>query len=205
MKLRVQFLFDFGSPNAYLVHKLIPSVEQRTGVAFEYVPVLLGGIFKLTNNRPPAEAFAGVRNKPEFMAIETRRFVAKHKLGAFRHNPNFPVVTLTLMRACIAAQMDGVFERYVEAAFHHMWEVPKKMDDTAVMRAALTESGLDADHLMSRAQQDHVKARLFANTQEAVERGAFGAPTFFVDDQIFFGKDQLRDVEEEIIARRARP
>ena len=205
MKPRVQFLFDVGSPNAYLVHKLIPSVERRTGVEFDYVPVLLGGIFKLTGNRSPAEAFSGIRNKREFMALETRRFIAKHKLSAFRHNPDFPVVTLALMRGCVAAQLDGDLDRYMEAAFHHMWEEPKKMDDPAVMRAALTSSGLDADHLMARAQQDEVKSRLLANTQAAVERGAFGSPTFFVDDDMYFGKDQLRDVEEAILARLARP
>ena len=204
MTPRVQFLFDVGSPNAYLVHKQIPSVERRTGVDFDYVPVLLGGIFKLTGNRSPAEAFSGIRNKREFMALETRRFIAKHKLSAFQHNPNFPVITLALMRGCVAAQFDGDFDRYMEAAFHHMWEEPKKMDDPAVMRAALTSSGLDADHLMARAQQDEVKSRLLANTQAAVERGAFGSPTFFVDDDMYFGKDQLRDVEEAIQARLAR-
>ncbi len=204
MKPKVQFLFDFGSPNAYLVHKVIPSVEQRTGVSFEYVPVLLGGIFKLTNNRSPAEAFSGVRNKREYAAIETRRFVARHKIETFRPNPHFPVNTLALMRMCVAAQLDGIFERYIDAAYHHMWEAPKKMDDPAVIRAALTESGLDAEHLIARAQQDEVKSKLLANTQAAVERGAFGSPTFFVDDEMFFGKDQLRDVEEEIMTRLAR-
>jgi 2-hydroxychromene-2-carboxylate isomerase len=204
MKPKVQFLFDVGSPNAYLVHKVIPAVEQRTGVAFEYVPVLLGGIFKLTGNRSPGEAFNGIRNKREYLALETRRFIARHKLSSFQHNPHFPVVTLALMRGCVAAELDGDFERYVQAAFHHMWEAPKKMDDPAVMRAALAESGLDADRLIARAQQDDVKSRLLANTQTAVERGAFGSPTFFVDDEMFFGKDQLRDVEEEILARTTR-
>jgi 2-hydroxychromene-2-carboxylate isomerase len=204
MKPKVQFLFDFGSPNAYLVHKVIPSVEQRTGVSFEYVPVLLGGIFKLTNNRSPAEAFGGVRNKREYAATETRRFIARHKIETFRPNPYFPVNTLALMRMSVAAEFDGTFERYIDAAYHHMWEAPKKMDDPAIIRAALTESGLDAERLMARAQEDEVKGKLLANTQTAVERGAFGSPTFFVDDEMFFGKDQLRDVEEEIVAQKAK-
>lgn len=204
MKPKAQFLFDFGSPNAYLAHKVIPSVERRTGIAFEYVPVLLGGIFKLTNNRSPAEAFSGIRNKYEFTAVETRRFIARHKLSAFKRNPHFPVITLALMRGCVAAQLDGDFDRYVEAAFHHMWEAPKKMDDPAIMKAALIELGLDVDRLMARAQQDEVKSKLLANTQAAVERGAFGSPTFFVDDEMYFGKDQLRDVEDEILARLGR-
>ena len=176
-------------------------MQERTGLDFEYVPILLGGVFKLTGNRSPAEAFSGIRNKREFLALETRRFIAKHELSVFRRNPHFPVITLALMRGCIAAQLDGDFDRYVEAAFHHMWEEPKKIDDPAVMRAALTESGLDADRLMARAQQDEVKSRLIANTQAAVERGAFGSPTFFVDDEMYFGKDQLRDVEDAIQTR----
>jgi 2-hydroxychromene-2-carboxylate isomerase len=204
MMPKVQFLFDVGSPNAYLVHKVIPSVEHRTGVEFEYVPVLLGGIFKLTSNRSPAEAFSGVRNKREFMALETRRFIAKHKLNAFQPNPHFPVITLALMRGCVAAQLDGSLDRYVEAAFHHMWEAPKKLDDPVIIRTALAESGLDAEHLMARAQEDDVKSGLIANTQSAVERGAFGSPTFFVEDEMYFGKDQLRDVEEAIQAGLAR-
>lgn len=204
MTPKVQFLFDLGSPNAYLVHKVIPAVEQRTGVTFEYVPILLGGVFKLTNNRSPAEAFSDIRNKREFMATETRRFIAKHKLDRFRPNPHFPVITLALMRMAVAAQLDGSFEPYVEAAFHHMWEAPKKMDDPAVIRAAFAESGIDAERLFARAQQDEVKRKLLADTQQAVERGVFGAPSFFVDDELFFGKDQLRDVEEEILTRLAR-
>jgi 2-hydroxychromene-2-carboxylate isomerase len=197
----VEFLFDFGSPNAYLAHKVIPQVEARTAVRFTYVPVLLGGIFKLTGNRSPAEALAGIRNKREFMILEMSRFVHKHGLTAFALNPHFPVNTLTLMRCATAARIDGNLQQFVSAAFHHMWEEPKKMDDLPVLRAALTASGLDADRLIARAQDDAVKAALLAETQRAVDRGAFGAPTFFVDGEMFYGKDQLRDVEEEIAAR----
>lgn len=204
MAPKVEFLFDFGSPNAYLAHKVIPAIEQRTGAKFAYVPVLLGGIFKATNNRSPAEAFAGVKNKREFLALETQRFVAKHGLTLFQRNPHFPVNTLALMRVATAARLDGGFAALVEAAFHHMWEAPKKMDDPTVMRAALAASGVDAERLLARAQSDDVKAALIAETNRAVERGAFGAPTFFVGDEMFYGKDQLRDVEEAILAARAR-
>lgn len=201
MAPKVEFLFDFGSPNAYFAHKVIPAIERRTGVRFDYVPVLLGGIFKMTNNRSPVEAFAGVKNKPEFHALEIRRFIAKHGLTAYRRNPYFPVNTLALMRCATAAKIDGGLEGLVEAAFHHMWEEPKKMDDPAVLRAALASSGLDADRLMARAQEDDVKSTLMTNTQRAVEHGAFGAPTFFVEGEMFYGKDQLRDVEDEIAAK----
>jgi 2-hydroxychromene-2-carboxylate isomerase len=196
-----QFMFDFGSPNAFLSHEAIPAIESRTGVKFEYVPVLLGGIFKATNNRSPAETLAGVKNKREFHAIETERFVKRFHVKPYTWNPFFPVNTLNLMRAAIAAQFEGVFERYVAAAFHHMWEEPKKMDDPDVAAKALTVSGLDAAKLFARAGDADVKAKLIENTQSAVERGAFGSPTFFVGKEMFFGKEQLREVEEIVAAK----
>jgi 2-hydroxychromene-2-carboxylate isomerase len=193
-----QFLFDFGSPNAFLSHEAIPAIEQRTGVKFEYVPILLGGIFKATNNKSPAETLAGIKNKPEFHALETERFVKRFGVKPYVWNPFFPVNTLNLMRTAVAAQLEGVFEKYVDAAFHHMWVEPKKMDDLEVAAQALSASGLDGAKLLARGQEPEVKARLVANTQSAVERGAFGSPTFFVGKEIFFGKEQLREVEELI-------
>jgi len=191
-----QFMFDFGSPNAFLSHEAIPAIEKRTGATFEYVPVLLGGIFKATNNKSPAETLVGVKNKREFHALETERFVKRFAVKPYTMNPFFPVNTLHLMRAAIAAQLEGVFEKYVEAAFHHMWGEPKKMDDPEVAIKALTSSGLDGAKLLARAQEPEVKAKLIENTQAAVERGAFGSPTFFVGKEMFFGKEQLREVEE---------
>ena len=190
-----QFMFDFGSPNAFLSHEAIPAIEQRTGVKFEYVPILLGGIFKATNNKSPAETLAGIKNKREFHALETERFVRRFQVKPYVWNPFFPVNTLNLMRAAVAAQLEGVFEKYVDA-FHHMWVEPKKMDDPEVAMKALIASGLDAAKLFARAQEADVKARLIENTQKAVERGAFGSPTFFVGSEMFFGKEQLREVEE---------
>ena len=191
-----QFLFDIGSPNACLSHEAIPAIEKRTGVKFEYVPVLLGGIFKATNNRSPAESLAGIKNKPEFQMVETERFVRRFAVKPYTPNPFFPVNTLNLMRAAVAAQFESVFEKYVDAAFHHMWVEPKKMDDPEVALKALAGSGLDAAKLLARAQEPEVKAKLIENTQAAVERGAFGSPTFFVGKEMFFGKEQLREVEE---------
>jgi 2-hydroxychromene-2-carboxylate isomerase len=194
-------MFDFGSPNAFLSHKAIPAIENRIGVKFEYVPVLLGGIFKATNNKSPAETLAGVKNKPAFHALETERFVKRYQVKPYTWNPFFPVNTLNLMRGAIAAQMEGMFGEYVDAAFHHMWVEPKKMDDPEVAAKALTASGLDGARLLARAQEPEVKAKLIANTQSAVERGAFGSPTFFVGEEMFFGKEQLREVEEMISGR----
>ena len=191
-----QFLFDFGSPNAFLSHEAIPAIEKRTGVKFEYVPILLGGIFKATGNKSPAESLAGIKNKPEFQLLETERFVRRFAVKPYAPNPFFPVNTLNLMRAAVAAQFEGVFEKYVDAAFHHMWVEPKKMDDPEVALKALAGSGLDAAKLFARAQEGDVKAKLIENTQAAVERGAFGSPTFFVGKEMFFGKEQLREVEE---------
>ena len=193
-----QFMFDFGSPNAFLSHEAIPAIEKRSGAKFEYVPILLGGIFKATNNKSPAETLAGVKNKREFHALETERFVKRFGVKPYIWNPFFPVNTLNLMRAAVAAQLDGIFEKYVDAAFHHMWVEPKKMDDPEVAAKAFTASGLDAAKLFARAQEPAVKAKLIENTQAAVERGAFGSPTFFVGKEIFFGKEQLREVEELI-------
>lgn len=199
----VQFLFDFGSPNAYLSHKVIPEIEARSGARFVYVPILLGGLFKLANNRSPMEAFAGIPNKLAYERLELQRFVARHHLAAYRHNPHFPVNTLQIMRGAIAAQGQGCFERYVDAVFASMWERKKKMDQPEVIAVELGAAGLDAAALMAASQEPQNKARLLANTQEAHVRGAFGAPTFFVGDAIFFGKDRLRDVEEEVARVRA--
>jgi 2-hydroxychromene-2-carboxylate isomerase len=196
---KVEFHFDFGSPNAYLSHLLIPAIEQRTGATFEYVPVLLGGVFRLTNNRSPMESFQGVKNKLEYQRLEMQRFIRRHAITRFTFNPFFPVNTLMIMRGAVAAQLEGVFARYVDEVFRHMWADPKKMDDPEVARTALEESGLDGARLIARTQQPAVKDRLLQNTQGSVERGTFGSPTFFVGDEIFFGKDRLRDVEEEIL------
>jgi 2-hydroxychromene-2-carboxylate isomerase len=198
MVMQVEFHFDFGSPNAYLSHLVVPEIERRTGAQFEYVPVLLGGVFKLTNNRSPAESLAGIRNKPEYQRLETARFVQRHGITRFAPNPFFPVNTLTLMRGAVAAQRLGVFNRYVDKVYRHMWAEPKKMDEPEVLRAALIESDLDAEAILALVQTAEVKEELLANTQRSVERGTFGSPTFFVGEEIYFGKDRLRDVEEAI-------
>ena len=203
--LKAEFLFDFGSPNAYLAEIALPPIERRTGVKFEYVPILLGGIFKATNNKSPFESLRGIKNKPEYQALETQRFLRRHGISTFEQNPFFPVNTLALMRGAVAAQLEGMFDPYFRAAFHHMWVEPKKMDDPEVFRSAFISSGIDIDTLIRRSQQDDVKKRLIDLTRDAVDRGAFGAPTFFVGKEMFFGKDQLRDVEESIVAQSPAP
>jgi len=198
----VEFHFDFGSPNAYLAHLVIPGIEQRTGVVFRYVPVLLGGVFKATGNVSPAVSLRGIKNKGEYTALETRRFLARHGITRCAPNPPFPVNTLQTMRGAVAARRLGCFARYVDEVYRHMWADPKKMDEPAVIRAALLESQLPADELLARAADPDVKQELIANTDRAVSRGVFGSPSFFVGDELFFGKDRLREMEEEIEAQK---
>lgn len=199
------FYFDFGSLNGYLAWRVLPEVEARTGVRFRQVPVLLGGIFKATHNRSPVEAFAGIPAKLAYEHREIDRFIARHKLTEYRMNPFFPVNTLMLMRGAVAAKAEGVFEQYVAAAYHYMWEDPRKMDDPRVFGAAFAEAGLPVDRIADRAQQQETKDRLIANTQAAVDHGVFGLPAFIVDGELWFGKDRLRDVEEAIAARTSVP
>jgi len=200
--LQVQFLFDFGSPNAYLCHKVLAGIESRTGVRFEYLPILLGGLFKLSNNRSPAEAFADIPNKRAYDRLEVQRFIARHQLTRFQFNPHFPVNTLKIMRLAVAAQALGCGPQTIDAMYSAMWEQARDMDDPDEIAAVLREAGLDGPALLARAQDPEVKARLAGNTQSAFERGAFGSPSFYVGDQLFFGKDRLREVEEEIVRQR---
>jgi 2-hydroxychromene-2-carboxylate isomerase len=194
---RAEFLFDFASPNAYLAHKVIPAIQDRTGATFEYTPVLLGGLFKLTGNQAPMFAFSGIPNKMAYERLEVQRFIERHNLP-FAMNPHFPVNTLLLMRMATAAAMDGGLKPFVDAAFRLMWEAPQKMDDPEIAVASLQDAGIDAGVLHKRSQAADVKAQLFASTEDAAARGAFGIPTFFVGDHIYFGKDRLRDVEEAL-------
>ncbi len=204
MTPKVEFHYDFGSLNSYLAHKVVPAIEQRTGASFTYVPILLGGVFKMTNNQSPVAAFKDVKNKLPYQRLEIERFVRKHGLGGFKMNPYFPVNTIQIMRGAVAAEMDGFGKPYIDAVFRHMWEEPKKMDEPDVIRAALDASGLDGARVLARIQDQVVKDTLLKNTEASVARGTFGAPTFFVGSEMFFGKDRLRDVEEEIAAQKAR-
>ena len=198
MTKTVDFFFDFASPNAYLSHQVVPGIEERTGAKFNYIPVLLGGIFKLTNNKPPMEAFFGILNKNEYQSVEMERFQKRYEITKFKMNPHFPVMTLQITRGALGAQQDGYLDKYISEVLKHMWEEPKKMDDPEVIKEAFTESGFDADKLLGQTQDPEIKAKLIANTEEAVKRGTFGIPTFFVDDDIYFGKDTLWQVEEAL-------
>ena len=197
------FYFDFGSPNAYLAHRVIPGIEARTGKPFTYVPALLGGLFKLTNNQSPMMAYAKIPLKLAYQRMEMKRFIAEHDLTQFKPNPHFPVNTLALMRGAMAAEAEGILPAYVEAMFHYMWEEPRKLDDPQVLAQTLTDANLPAARLLALSQEQPIKDRLLANTQAAFEHGVFGIPSFLVGTELFFGKDRLREVEEEIVRQKA--
>lgn len=194
---QIDFIFDFGSPNGYLAWKVLPQIAARAGATVNLIPCLLGGIFKATNNRSPMEAFGEIKGKLAYEGLETQRYVKKHGLTAYRPNPHFPVNTLTIMRGLIAARRMGVGDRYLETVLAAMWERGLKMDDPDVIKATLDEAGLDGAAILAATQDPDVKGELVANTEAAVARGVFGIPTFFVGDEMFFGKDRLAQVEEE--------
>jgi len=200
MAKTLDFIFDFASPNAYMASMVIPGILERTGATLNVIPCLLGGLFKATGNQAPFTAFSGIKGKMDYEMLESRRFVARHGLTSFRMNPHFPINTLLIMRAFVAAGLEGVGERYMEVVLKAMWEDGQNMGDPEIVAKVLTDAGLDAETLMTRAQTEEVKGVLMSNTTAAADRGAFGIPTFFVGEEIFFGKERLGQIEEALSA-----
>lgn len=200
MTKTVELIFDFGSPNAYLANRVLGDIADRTGAELVITPALLGGLFKITGNQAPMTAFGGIQGKLAYEALETKRFVEKHGLTQYQFNPHFPINTLLIMRGLIAAGRMGVKDAYLAAVLAAMWERGLKMDDPEVVAQVLTEAGLDAKAILEATQDPEVKAELLANTERAAARGAFGIPTFFVGDEMFFGKERLGQIEEELAA-----
>jgi 2-hydroxychromene-2-carboxylate isomerase len=204
MSATIEFIFDFGSPNAYLADRALPPILERTGARLVINPCLLGGIFKATGNQSPAVAFAPIKGKFEYEMLEVRRFVARHRFEKFRLNPHFPVNTLMLMRGLVAAQEAGLGAAYLEMGLAGMWEEGLKLDDKEALARRIDAAGLDSASLLAAAQTDPIKQKLAGNTAAAVARGVFGVPTFFVGGEMFFGKDRLGQVEEAVELTRAR-
>jgi 2-hydroxychromene-2-carboxylate isomerase len=192
----IDFIFDFGSPNAYLVLKVLPQIADQHGAEIKLIPCLLGGIFKATGNQAPFSAFAGIKGKLEYDRLEMQRFTKRHGLTTFKHNPHFPMNTLGLMRGMVAAQHLGVTSAYLDCVLGGMWEDGEKMDDPEVFMARLNRSGIDGAQLVETLNSPEVKAELVANTEAAVARGVFGIPTFFVCDEMFFGKERIGQIVE---------
>jgi 2-hydroxychromene-2-carboxylate isomerase len=201
MTRTIDFIFDFASPNGYFALKGLQGVSERTGASINLIPCLLGGIFKATGNQAPFVAFGGVKGKLDYEMLEIRRFVTRYSLTDFRMNPNFPINSLTAMRGLCAVEPGPDFDRYVEAVSAGFWERGLAMGDPAVLQSVLDEAGLDGADLMARAQTHDVKARLAANTEAAVARGVFGVPTFFVGEEMFFGKERLDQLEALLSAQ----
>ena len=195
MSKTLEFIFDFGSPNAYLAWNALQPVLNRTGAELDITPCLLGGIFKLTGNQAPWLSYANVKGKLEYEQLEMTRFITLHNLSKFKMNPHFPVNTLLLMRGAIAAKRDGVLDNYVQAGLTAMWEDGQNMSDPEVYADVMTKAGLDGAALLAATQDPAIKSKLAENTDHAVARGVFGIPTFFVGDEMFFGKDRLDQVE----------
>ena len=194
-----EFLFDFGGPNSYLAHKMLPELCARTGAEAVYTPILLGGLFKLTNNQAPLMRYAETPAKRNYEMLEFDRFVKAHSIP-FRMNPNFPINSLYLMRGAVAAQHLGFFMPYVEAIMTAMWEQGLNTGDPDVVRKVLEDSGLDSAAILAKADDPEVKAELAANTEKAADRGAFGVPTFFVGPDMYWGKERLGQVEDALTA-----
>mgnify|MGYP001179516683 CR=1 FL=1 len=192
----IEFYFDVVSPNAYLSHKILPQVQARTGAEVQYIPCLLGGIFKATNNQSPMMAYANIRHKMKYELLEMQRFIAKHKINEFKKNPHFPLSSLMAMRGAVACQQIGCVEQYADLMFRAMWEQELKIDELPVIENVLRGSQLEADTILSAIASADAKQQLIDNTEKAVERGVFGLPSFFVGEEMWFGKDRLRDVED---------
>ena len=195
MPRRLEFFYDYVSPFSYLADTQLPALAERTGAALVYRPFFLGGVMQATGNRPPATLPA----RAAYLPTDIARFARRYGVPMV-FNPNFPINTLHAMRGALAAQEQGAFPAYHAALFRATWVEARNLGDAAELRDVVAKAGLDAEALVARAGADEIKERLKANTAEAVERGAFGAPTFFVGDEMFFGNDRLDFVEEALRA-----
>lgn len=197
MSKQVEFFFDFGSPYSYLAYKELPRVAARTGATIVWRPMLLGGVFKATGNHSPAEIPA----KSEWSNSDTARWARRYDVP-FRQNPFFPINTLALMRGAIGYQRKGEadFHRYVDAVFSAMWEQGKNLNDPNEIGKVLVGAGLDPREAMAMLDDPEVKGELKRVTEATVARGIFGAPSFIVDGELFWGNDRLLFVEEMLAA-----
>jgi 2-hydroxychromene-2-carboxylate isomerase len=195
MSKAVEFYFDVGSPAAYLAWTQLPQIARAAGAEIEYRPFLLGGVFQATGNRSPMEVPA----KGQYMQDDLQRFARRYGVP-FAHNPHFPINTLTLMRGATGLQMrePARMVPYVDAVYRATWVDGKNMNDAATVGKVLQQAGFPPEQLLALASDQAVKDHLKAETQEAVARGVFGAPTFFVGQDMFWGQDRLDFVKESL-------
>lgn len=187
MEKQVEFYFDFGSSYSYIAYKALPGVAAVHAAQIVWRPMLLGGVFKATGNHSPADIPA----KEKWMQQDLQRWAARYG-AAFKRNPHFPINTLTLMRGAVGMQMRGLdFPKYAAAMFHAMWAEPRNLGDPQELAAVLRQAGFDTDAFHILVNDPAVKEQLKQNTEGAVARGVFGAPTFFVGEDMFWGQDRL--------------
>ena len=198
MTKRVELIFDFVSPNGYMIWWPLRDLIRESGAGLDVVPVFLGGMHKLTGNAPPMVRDKDVKGKNAYAMLEMQRFIAAHDLHKFRMNPKFPFNSILLQRMLVAADQDGRGVQFVESLLPVVWEQELDAADADAVAAAVAQAGFDAADLMARAQSDEVKQTLIDNTARAVERGAFGIPTVFVGDEMFFGKERLGQIAAEL-------
>lgn len=201
MAKRIELVFDFVSPNAYLIWQPLRELANRTGAEIDIAPAFLGGMHRITGNAPPMIRDAQIKGKTEYANLELMRFIKKHNLTKFKMHPKFPFNSITLMRLLFAANQDGRGVQFAEAMLPLVWEEGLDVTDPEVLGAAVKDAGFDAADMFARIQTDEVKQGLIDSTSDVVERGAFGIPTMFVgpkggDTEMFFGKERLGQIEE---------
>jgi 2-hydroxychromene-2-carboxylate isomerase len=190
----LEFFFDYGSPFSYLADTQLEGLAKRAGAAVVYRPMLLGAVLKATGNASPM----AVPAKGAYMELELRRWAARYGVP-FRPNPfAFRSNTLRLMRGAVASQRLGVFDAYHRAVFQAVWGEPQDLGDEPIFREILKRARIDPQALLAAVEEQETKDQLRRNTDEAVERGVFGAPTFFVDGEMFWGNDRLSWVEQAL-------
>lgn len=190
---QIEFFYDFGSPNAYLAHAVLPAMAKRWGAEVRYQPILLGGVFKATGNRSPFEAFANIKGKLDYERKHVARFCQRHGV-AFTWNPYFVINTLPMMRAAVYAQGQSWEHTFLDAVFSAFWVEAADMGDAQVCAQVLDAAGLPTGDILAAIQDPEVKSGLIERTEAAVARGVFGSPSFLVGEELFFGKDSLDDL-----------
>ena len=194
MTKKVEFYYDFGSPTAYMAWTQLPKIASNANAKLIYVPMLLGGVFKATGNASPAFIPA----KGKYMGNDLKRYAKKYAIQ-YKHNSFFPINTLNLMRGAIAAESLGLNEKYMETIFNGIWVEDLNMGDVSILTQQLKQNDINSDKIIELCQSDEIKNALKENTEKAVERGVFGAPTFFIGNEMFFGQDRLDWVKEYLL------
>lgn len=197
-----EFHFDFLSPNAYLANKVIPAVEKRHGIECVYVPVSIHGQFERTNNKPTPVQIAGVQNKPEYLMLEIRRFCEKHGIEAYHRPSPFPFDSRRYLAGSVVATQEGFGRQYIDAIYKAAYEDQKDMTADTTHGEIVSQAGFP-ETVLAAFNDKGILKELEANLDNSVARGTFGSPSFFVGDELFFGKDRFDQIEAELVHQAA--